>query len=201
MADYIAPIQRLIEEFRRLPGVGGKTAARFAFSVLDMNDDDASKLADAILGAKRDVKVCPVCCGYCDSDGVCDICSDEDRDSGTVCVVENAKSVMVLERVRGYKGKYHVLGGVLSPIDNVTARDLNIQQLIDRVSSSEVNEVIVATNPTPSGDATAAYLAKILEPYGVATSRLAFGLPVGGDIEYADEVTLYRALEGRKNLE
>ena len=198
MADYIAPIGRLIEEFRRLPGVGKKTAVRYAFAMLNLSEEEATGFADAILGAKRDVCTCPECCGLSASAEKCSICADENRDSDTICVVETAKDVMVMEKVRGYRGKYHVLGGVLSPIDNVTVDDLNIAQLIHRVESDGVKEVIVATNPTPSGDATAAYLARVLEPLGTEVSRLAYGIPVGGDIEYADEITLMRAMEGRK---
>lgn len=198
MAEYIGPIQRLIDEFRKLPGVGGKTAVRYAFATLGLADGEAERFADAILGAKRDVKRCPVCCGFCEGEGLCDICSDEDRDKSLICVVEGPKDVMVMEKVRGYRGRYHVLGGVLSPIDNVTPKDLNIDGLVKRAEGGEIKEVIVATNPTPSGDTTASYIAKILEPYGVEVSRLAYGIPVGGDIEYADEVTLFRAMEGRK---
>ena len=198
MAEYIAPIERLISKFRTLPGVGAKTAARYAFAVLKFTEDEATEFADALLGAKRDVKRCPVCFGFSSSDGLCDICGSEGRDKSIVCVVEEAKDVMVMERVRGYHGVYHVLGGVLSPIDNITAQDLNIDALKERAESGEIREVIVATNPTPSGDTTAAYIAKVLEPYGVEVSRLAYGIPVGADIEYADEVTLMRAIEGRK---
>lgn len=198
MAEYIAPIKRLIEEFRKLPGVGSKTAVRYAFATLNLDEGAAEAFADAILGAKRDIRTCPVCCGLTAEIGECEICADENRDKTVICVVESPKDVMVMEKVRGYRGTYHVLGGVLSPIDNVTPEDLNIKALIDRVASCEVKEVIVATNPTPSGDATAAYIAKILEPYGTDVSRLAYGIPVGGDIEYADEITLFRAMEGRK---
>ncbi|MBQ8381263.1 MAG: recombination protein RecR [Clostridia bacterium] len=200
MAEYITPIKRLIEEFRRLPGVGAKTAARYAFATLSFTEEDATRFADAILGAKRDVRTCPVCCGFTAEEGECEICSSKDRDRSVICVVEDPKDVMVMEKVRGYKGTYHVLGGVLSPIDNVSVEDLNIKELMERVKSDEVSEVIVATNPTPSGDTTAAYIARALEPYGVEVSRLAYGIPVGADIEYADEVTLMRALEGRKYL-
>jgi recombination protein RecR len=199
MAEYIAPIRRLIDEFRKLPGVGEKTAVRYAFATLALSDDAASSFADAIIGAKRDVHTCPICSSLTASEGPCEICVDETRDGSVICAVESPKDVMVMEKVRGYRGTYHVLGGVLSPIDNVTPADLNIAQLVARVEEGGVNEVIVATNPTPSGDATAAYLARILEPYGTVVSRLAYGIPVGGDIEYADEVTLYRAMEGRKN--
>ena len=200
MAEYIAPIKRLIEEFRKLPGVGSKTATRYAFATLELSDDEAERFAEAILGAKRDVMRCPICCGLSEALDSCHICADESRDRSVICVVESPKDVMVMEKVRGYRGTYHVLGGVLSPIDNVTPDDLNIASLLDRVRADEIKEIIVATNPTPSGDATAAYIARILEPYGTDVSRLAYGIPVGGDIEYADEVTLYRAMEGRKNL-
>ena len=198
MAEYIAPIQRLIEEFRRLPGVGAKTAARYAFAALNFTDDEAARFAEALLSLKQDVHKCPICYSLSSSTESCEVCSDPDRDRTVICVVENAKDVMVMERVRGYKGLYHVLGGALSPIDNVTADDLTFSALVERVKGTEVREVIIATNPTPGGDTTAAYLARILEPYEVEVSRLAYGIPVGGDIEYADEVTLYRAMEGRR---
>ncbi len=198
MAEYILPIQRLIEEFRRLPGVGAKTAARYAFAALNFTDEDAARFADALLSVKRDVHKCPTCFGLSSSPDGCDICKSESRDRSVICVVENAKDVMVMERVRGYRGLYHVLDGALSPLDNVTANDLHIKELIERVKSGEVKEIIIATNPTPGGDTTAAYLARMLEPYEVEVSRLAYGIPVGGDIEYADEVTLYRAMEGRR---
>ncbi|MBQ8321683.1 MAG: recombination protein RecR [Clostridia bacterium] len=200
MAEYIAPIQRLIEEFRRLPGVGAKTAARYAFATLNLTDDEAARFADAINGVKRDVHKCPVCMGLSSTSGECDICAGEGRDKSVICVVESAKDVMVMEKVRGYRGVYHVLGGSLSPLDNITPADLTVKELLLRVESGEVGEIIVATNPTPSGDTTAAYLARILEPYGITVSRLAYGIPVGGDIEYADEVTLYRAMEGRRSF-
>ena len=198
MAEYITPIKRLIEEFRKLPGVGAKTAVRYAFAVLALEDSETERFADAIIGAKRDIRVCPVCCGLTAADEKCEICSDENRDKSVICVVESPKDVMVMEKVRTYRGQYHVLGGVLSPIDNISSDDLNIKELIARVEEGSVKEVIVATNPTPSGDTTAAYIARILEPYGTEVSRLAYGIPVGGDIEYADEITLFRAMEGRK---
>ena len=198
MAEYILPIQRLIEEFRRLPGVGAKTAARYAFAVLNLTDSEASSFSDAILGAKRDVHKCPVCMGLSSSPDMCEICSDTMRDGSVICVVENAKDVMVMERVRGYRGLYHVLGGALSPLDNVTPDSLAIKELVSRIEAGGIAELIIATNPTPSGDTTAAYLARILEGYPVKISRLAYGIPVGGDIEYADEITLYRAMEGRR---
>jgi recombination protein RecR len=198
MAEYIPPIQRLIEEFRKLPGVGAKTAARYAFAALNFTEEEAVRFSDALLGLKRDVHKCPICFGLSTSPERCDICSNEDRDSSIICVVENAKDIMVMEKIRGYNGLYHVLGGALSPIDNVTVDDQTFKELVERVKAGSVKEIIIATNPTPGGDTTAAYLAKILEPYGVKVSRLAYGIPVGGDIEYADSVTLYRAMEGRR---
>lgn len=198
MAEYILPIQRLIEEFRRIPGVGAKTAARYAFAVLNLKDDEALRFADAIVGVKRDVFKCPICHGLSSSEESCDICASADRDKSVICVVEDAKDVMTMERVRGYKGTYHVLGGALSPLDNVTHEDLTIKELITRVADGGVSEIIIATNPTPKGDTTAAYIARLLEQYPVTVSRLAYGIPVGADIEYADEVTLLRAMEGRR---
>ncbi len=198
MAEYILPIQRLIDEFRKIPGVGAKTAARYAFAVLNFPEDEALRFADAIIGAKRDVYRCPVCFGLSTCESTCDICSSPDRDRSLVCVVEDAKDIMTMERVRGYKGTYHVLGGALSPLDNITHEDLNIKELVERVAGGEVREVIIATNPTPKGDTTAAYIARLLEEYPVSVSRLAYGIPVGADIEYADEVTLFRAMEGRR---
>ncbi len=198
MAEYIAPIQRLIEEFRKIPGVGAKTAARYAFATLNFTDDEAARFADAILGVKRDVFLCPVCHGLSSMPEVCDICSSEDRDGSTICVVEDAKDVMTMERIRGYNGVYHVLGGVLSPLDNVTPADLNLGDLLERAQSGNVTEIIVATNPTPKGDTTAAYIVRMLEGTNVRVTRLAYGIPVGADIEYADAVTLSRAFEGRR---
>ena len=198
MTEFIAPIQRLIEEFKRLPGVGTKTAARFAFSVLSFTEDEAAHFADAITGVKRDVFVCPTCFGLSDKNDKCDICSSESRDHSLICVVENSKDVITMEKIRGYNGVYHVLGGTLSPIDNITPDDLNIAELMERVENGSAKEIVIATNPTPSGDTTATYLAKILRPYAVKVSRLAYGIPVGGDIEYTDVFTLRKALEGRR---
>ena len=200
MAEYIAPIQRLIEEFRKIPGVGAKTAARYAFAVLNLTDDEAARFADAIVGIKRDVYKCPTCHGLSAHEGECDICTSFDRQKSLVCVVEEAKDVITMEKIRGFRGVYHVLGGVLSPLDRVTPRDLNLASLKARVEEGGIEEIIVATNPTPKGDATAAYIVRMLEGSGVRVSRLAYGIPVGGDIEYADEVTLTRAIEGRREI-
>lgn len=200
MAEYILPIQRVIDEFRRIPGVGAKTAARYAFALLNLSDEQTASFADAIVGLSRDVHHCPICHGLSSSEEGCDICKSLDRDKSTICVVEDAKDVITMERIRGYKGVYHVLGGALSPLDNITPKDLSIGHLLERVEEGEVSEIIIATNPTPKGDATALYIARVLEFTGVRVSRLAYGIPVGADIEYADEITLSRAMEGRRFL-
>ena len=191
----------MIEQFRKLPGVGAKTAARYAFAVLELSEGEIDAFTDALVSMKNDVHKCPVCFGFSESVGECPICSSLGRDKSLICVVENPKDVIVMEKVRGYRGTYHVLGGALSPLDNVTPDDLNIRELVSRVEKGDVSEIIIATHPTPGGDTTAAYIARILEPYDVKVSRLAYGIPVGGDIEYADEVTLYRAMEGRRYFE
>lgn len=201
MAEYILPIRKLIDEFRRLPGVGAKTAARYAFAVLSLSENDAERFSQAILGVKHDVYKCPTCFGLSESPEGCDICTSLSRDTSVICVVEEEKDVMTMERIRGYRGLYHVLGGVLAPLDNIGPRDLNISQLVDRVDAGGVSEIIIATNPTPKGDTTAAYIARLLEGREVRVSRLAYGIPVGADIEYADEVTLSRAMEGRRFLD
>ena len=200
MSEYILPIERLIEQFRKIPGVGAKTAARYAFAAMKLSDAEAQQFADAIISVKRDIHKCPVCFGLSETEGPCNICSSPDRDSSVVCVVEEAKDVMTMERVRGYRGTYHVLGGALSPLDNITPRDLAIAELIQRVENGGISEIIIATNPTPKGDTTAGYIARLLEEKDIKVSRLAYGIPVGADIEYADEVTLLRAMEGRRFL-
>ncbi|MBR2930340.1 MAG: recombination protein RecR [Clostridia bacterium] len=198
MSEYIAPIERLIEKFRMLPGVGARTAARYAFAALNFSEADAVAFADAIVGVKRDVYTCPVCFGLAGSEEGCDICRSEKRDRSVICVVESAKDVITMERVRGFRGVYHVLGGALSPLDKVTAADLKIKELVARVDEGGVEEIIIATNPTPKGETTATYIARLLEGRDVKVSRLAHGIPVGSDIEYADEITLMRAMEGRR---
>ena len=198
MAEYIAPIQRLIEEFRRLPGVGSKTAARYAFAVLNLTEEEACGFADAINGVKRDVHRCPVCFGLSSSPEECEICRNESRDHSVICVVENAKDVSVMERVRGYRGVYQVLGGALAPLDNVTPADLFIRELSGRISSGEVKELIIATNPTIEGEATAMYISRLLKPAGIKVTRIANGIPVGGELEFADAHTLACAFDGRK---
>ena len=196
MSSYIEPIELLAEQFRRLPGVGKKSAVRMAFSVLEMSVDDAKAFSDAIMNAKTSVHLCPVCGNMTDGD-ICSVCSDESRDRTVICVVENSRDVIALERVREYNGLYHVLGGVIS---GIAPSDLNVETLLTRVAGGEVKEVIIATNPNVEGETTAMYISKLLSPLGVKTSRLAYGIPVGGDLEYADEVTLNRAIEGRREI-
>jgi len=199
MSEYIELIEILAEKFRRLPGVGRKSALRMAFSILDMTDEEVNAFADAILAAKRDVHQCSVCGNLTDGD-ICSICRDESRDHSVICVVEDARDVAALERVREYTGLYHVLGGAISPVRGKVPEDLTVNELINRIKNGGVQEVIIATNPTVEGETTAMYIARILRPLGVKTSRLAYGVPVGGDLEYADEVTLNRALEGRREI-
>ena len=197
--EYILPLQKLIEQFCRLPGVGQKTAVRYAFSLLDMSEEDAKAFADAIVAAKRDIVRCEIC-GNLSDKPICNICSDERRDQSVVCVVEDAKTVMALEKVKEYKGTYHVLGGAISPMDGVGPENLRIHELLNRIQAGAVREVILATNPNIEGETTAMYLSKLIAPLGVRVTRLAYGVPVGADLEYADEVTLLRALDGRRDI-
>ena len=199
MAEYIESLQRLAEEFGRLEGVGKKTAMRMAFSVLELEQEDAEAFASAILEARRRIHLCPVYQNLTDRD-ICPICADPDRDHGLICVVTDARAVMAMEKVREFRGVYHVLHGLISPINGVTPEQLKIRELLARVESGEVQEIIVATNPTVEGEATAMYLSRLLRPLGVRVTRLAYGVPVGADLEYADEVTLFRALEGRRDV-
>ena len=199
MAEYIESLQRLAEQFGRLEGVGKKSAMRMAFSVLEMQDEDAEAFAAAILDAKRRIHLCPICQNLTDKD-ICAVCADENRDHALVCVVTDAKTVIAMEKVREFKGVYHVLHGLISPMNGVTPDHLKIKELLARVGEGEIDEVIVATNPTVEGEATAMYLSRLLRPLGVRVTRLAYGVPVGADLEYADEVTLFRALEGRRDV-
>ena len=199
MADYIAPLQRLIEEFRRLPGIGGKTAVRLAFSVVTGSEERAESFADAIMTARREIRTCSVCCNLSASE-LCPVCSDSDRDASVICVVEDARDVIAMERIRDYRGHYHVLGGALSPMNGVTPDKLHIRELLERLATPTVREIIIATNPTVEGETTATYLARLLQPFELKVTRLAYGIPVGGDLEYADEVTLHRAMEGRTSI-
>ena len=199
MKFFAPPVERLIEEFARLPGIGQKTAQRLAFHVLDMPKEDAQRFADAIMQAKSTVFTCKVCQNLTDSE-ICPICSNPNRDSGVICVVADPRDVLAFERTREYNGLYHVLHGVISPMNHIGPDDIRIRELLQRVADTDVREVIIATNPDTEGEATAMYLARLLKPFGVAVTRLAYGIPVGGHLEYIDEVTLMRALEGRREI-
>lgn len=199
MAEYIEPIEILSEKFRRLPGVGKKSAVRMAFSVLDLTDEEAESFANAILDAKRNVRLCSVCGNMTDSE-ICSVCSDVERDRSIVCVVEDSRDVIAFERVREYNGLYHVLGGAISPLQGIGPNDLTTEQLMKRVNEGEIKEVIIATNPNVEGETTAMYISRLLSALDVKTTRLAYGVPVGGNLEYADEVTLNRAIEGRREI-
>ena len=199
MAYYVAPIARLIEQFEKLPGIGHKTAQRLAFSMMNMPLGEALAFCDAIRDAKEQVRYCSVCQNL-SQDEVCTLCSSSERDLSVICVVETPKDVIAMENMQEFKGLYHVLHGVISPIDNIGPNDIKIRELISRLGNDTVKEVIMATNPDIEGEATAMYLSRLIKPMGISVTRIAFGLPVGGDLEYADEVTLMRALEGRREI-
>ena len=199
MQYFPAALQELTDQFARLPGIGGKTAQRLAFHVLSLPLEDAQEFADAIINAKKTVKSCPVCQNLTDRE-LCPICADDQRDQGVICVVAEPKDVIALERSREFNGTYHVLHGVISPLNHVTQDDIKIRELLRRVASGEVREVIMATNPDTEGEATAMYISRLLRPMEVKVTRLAYGVPVGSQLEYADEVTLSRALEGRQEI-
>lgn len=200
MAEYIESLQNLAEQFGRLNGVGRKSAMRMAFSVLDWDNADAEAFANAILEAKRRIHLCPICQNLTDRD-ICPVCADAGRDRSVICVVTDVRAVMAMERVREFRGVYHVLHGLISPMNGVTPDKLKIKELLERVGQGEAKEIIVATDPNVEGEATAMYLSRLLRPLGVRVTRLAYGVPVGGDLEYADEVTLFRALQGRRDVE
>jgi recombination protein RecR len=193
------PLVRLIEQFERLPGVGKKSAQRLAFYVLGLPKEKAAEFAAAILEAKEKIHKCGTCQNLTEN-ALCPVCEDENRDKSLVCVVEDPRDILAFERTKEYGGLYHVLHGLISPMDGVGPEQLHIRELIARVGKGEIKEAIMATNPTVEGEATAAYLAKLLKPLGIKVTRLAYGIPVGGNLEYADEVTLYRALEGRSEI-
>ena len=192
-------MERLTEQFARLPGIGGKTAQRLAFYMLSLPDEEAQAFADAIVDAKKTVRLCPVCQNLTDQD-LCDICADPPRDQSKICVVAEPKDVLAMERAREYTGVYHVLHGVISPLNHVGPDDIRIRELLTRVGEGHVEEIIMATNPDTEGEATAMYISRLLRPMGVRVTRLAYGIPVGSQLEYADEVTLLRALEGRREI-
>ena len=193
-------LERLTEEFARLPGIGGKTAQRLAFHLLSLSDEEAQGFADAIIAAKRTVHTCPICQNLTDAEQ-CPICADEARDHSVICVVAEPRDVIAMERAREFNGVYHVLHGVISPLNHVGPDDVRIRELLTRVAKGGVREIIMATNPDTEGEATAMYISRLLRPMGVKVTRLAYGIPVGSQLEYADEVTLLRALEGRREME
>ena len=199
MHYFPVALQELADQFARLPGIGGKTAQRLAFHVLQLPENEAQAFADAIVSAKKQVHTCPVCQNLTDRD-LCPICSDDMRDPGVICVVAEPRDVIAMERSREFRGTYHVLHGVISPLNHVTQEDLKIRELLMRVGNGEVREVIMATNPDTEGEATAMYISRLLRPMEVKVTRLAYGMPVGSQLEYADEVTLSRALEGRQEM-
>ncbi len=199
MAAYIESLQNLAEQFGKLGGVGRKSALRMAFSVLDMSPEDAAAFAQAIVDAKEKIHLCPICQNLTDRE-LCAVCEDESRDRSVICVVSDAKTVIAMEKVREYRGLYHVLHGVLSPLNGITPDQLRIKELLSRIESGEVQEVIVATNADVEGETTAMYIARLLRPFDIKVTRLAYGISVGTDIEYADEITLYRALQGRQDV-
>lgn len=199
MEQYAAPLQNLIEEFNKLPGIGYKTAQRLAFHVLNLSMEKAQKFSDAIISAKKNIRYCSICQNLSASD-VCTICSNSDRDHSVICVTESPKDVMQMERTNEFKGVYHVLHGAISPMDNVSPDDIKIKELVTRVSAEDIKEVIMATNPNLEGETTAMYISKLLKPFGVKVTRIAHGVPVGGELEFADEVTLGKALNWRVEI-
>ena len=199
MQYFPAALQNLADQFARLPGIGGKTAQRLAFHVLGLPEDEAQEFADAILAAKKNVTSCPVCQNFT-AGGLCPICASPKRDGSVICVVASPRDVAAIERSREYNGHYHVLHGVISPMNHVGPDDIAIRPLVERVAKGGVNEVIMATNPDTEGEATAMYIARLLKPFEVRVTRLAYGIPVGGHLEFADDATRMRALEGRRDL-
>ena len=199
--QYFPPaLENLVEQFAKLPGVGVKSAQRLAFYVLSMPQEDANAFAQAIVSAKSVIHCCPVCQNLTEGDGPCSICSSPRRDASTICVVADPKDVVAMERSREYQGLYHVLHGVISPMNHVGPDDIRVKELVDRVAKGGVAEVIMATNPDTEGEATAMYLSRLLKPFQVKVTRLAYGIPVGSHLEYADDATLMRALEGRREM-
>lgn len=199
MSFYTTPVAKLVEEFEKLPGIGHKTAQRLAFHVLSLSEEKVDTLANAIRDAKLKTKYCSVCYNLTDTD-VCSICSSVSRDQTSICVVQDPRDVIAMEKTREFKGLYHVLHGAISPMEGIGPEDIKIRELLIRLRDKDIKEVILATNPNIEGEATAMYISKLLKPAGIKTTRIAHGIPVGGDLEYADEVTLAKALEGRREL-
>lgn len=196
---YSDTVNKLINQFERLPGIGHKSAVRLAFYILESSPEAAKEMAEVILQAKEKVKFCSVCYNITENDP-CDICQNTKRDDSVICVVENVKDVVAMEKTHEYKGKYHVLHGSISPMNNITAGDIKIKELLERLKDERVKEVILATNPTVEGEATAMYISRLIKPLGIDVTRIAHGIPVGGDLEYTDEITLIKALEGRRKM-
>lgn len=199
MEYSVAALQNLIDQFARLPGIGKKSAQRLAFHIIDMSKEQAEDFCNSVMNAKEKIRYCSVCQNLTDSE-VCSLCKDDGRDRSVICVVEEPKDVIALERTRQYNGLYHVLHGTISPMNGVTPADIKIKELLNRLKDDTVKEIIMATNASVEGEATAMYISHIVKPLGIKCTRLAYGLPVGGDLEYADEVTLTRAIEGRSEL-
>ncbi len=199
MSGFTPSLERLIEQFARLPSVGKKSAQRLAFHLLDMSEEDVKKFVGAITDARSSIKKCSVCCNLTDGE-VCHICSSQTRDKSTICVVEDPRDVIAIERTHEYNGLYHVLHGVISPMNDINPEDICIKELLKRLGDDSVKEVIMATNPTVEGEATSMYISRLIKPIGINVSRLAYGVPVGADLEYADEFTLIRAIDGRTEL-
>jgi len=199
MSYFVAPVERLIEEFSKLPGIGRKTAQRLAFHILSSREDDAVRLAEAIIEAKRKTRYCSVCGNITDIDP-CNICSNPKRDRSTICVVEDPRDVAAMERTKEYFGLYHVLHGAISPMEGIGPEDIKLKELLRRFEKDEVKELIIATNPNIEGEATSMYISKLVKPLGIKVTRIAHGVPIGGDLEYTDEVTLSKALEGRREI-
>jgi len=196
---YPEPIAKLIDSFTKLPGIGPKTAVRLAFFVIEMNDTDVLEFANSLVSAKRELLYCSTC-GHITDQDPCVICADDSRDDSIICVVEGPKDVIAMEKMREFNGRYHVLNGVISPMDGIGPEDINVSDLLERLKDDRVEEIILATNPNIEGEATAMYISRLVKPSGIRTTRIAHGLPVGGDLEYADEVTLAKSLEGRREL-
>lgn len=199
MDYYVSPLQNLIDEFRKLPGIGNKTAQRLAYHVLNLPEEKAAKFANAIMDAKKKITYCRICQNFSDRDE-CSVCSNPGRDKGVICVVENPRDVIQMEKTNEFKGTYHVLHGAISPMDNVGPDDIKIKELMSRIAGGEVREVIMATNPNLEGETTAMYISKLIKPFGVKVTRIAHGVPVGGELEFADEITLAKALQWRIEL-
>lgn len=199
MSYYSPSIEKLIESFEKLPSIGHKTAIRLAFHMLDLNDEDTQEFINSIVNAKANLKYCSICYNISDTDP-CPICSSPKRDSTIICVVEDVRDIMAMERTHEFKGVYHVLHGTISPMNGIGPEDIKIKELLNRISQANIKEIIIATNPRVEGEATAIYLSKIIKPLGIKVTRIAHGIPVGGDLEYTDEITLSKALEGRREL-